>query len=168
MKKTLFILLALYISCHTVFSQVKEKATNEIKVNLLMTLFSFPDISYERVWGNNVGAGISLGFPLESSDTKFRILPYGRFYFGESLMKSFFIEGNMAIEGHKEYQLAYTSSSYYTSTTTNTNIGLGVAFGYKYINRKGLLGEIFLGLGRTFNDNYNFYPRCGISIGKVF
>jgi len=61
MKKTLLIVLALGM-CHTVFPQrrvvfVKPMATNEIKLNLATTLFSLPEISYERVWGNNVGLG---------------------------------------------------------------------------------------------------------------
>ena len=169
MKKVLFIVAALSM-CQAVFSQetekVKTKATNEIKLNLLMTVLSFPEITYERIWGDNVGLGLSVGFPIESSDTNFRILPYGRFYFGESSTKSFFIEANTAIIGHEKYYYDY---DYYNSKTQNTtDFGLGVAFGYKYINSKGLVGELHLGIGRAFGSYDQMYPRLGISIGKQF
>ena len=169
MKKVLFIVVALSM-CQAVFSQeaekIKTKATNEIKLNLLMTVLSFPEITYERVWGNNIGLGLSVGFPIESTATNFQILPYCRFYFGESAIKSFFIEGNIGIVGYDRYKAGYYYSS---SDVQNTaDVGLGVAFGYKYVNNKGLVGELFLGLGRTFGDYNYIYPRIGISIGKQF
>ena len=164
MKKVGFIIIALCL-CNAVFSQETADAKNEIKVNLFMTVLSFPDISYERVWGNNFGLGLSIGFPLESNNTNFRILPYTRFYFGESLTKSFFIEANAAFESYKEYNY----SSYMLKTQNDLSFGLGVSFGYKYVNLKGLIGELFLGLGRTFDsENTRIYPRVGISLGKQF
>jgi len=158
-----------------VFSQELEKAKidakNEIKLNLLMSVLSFPDISFERIWGNNVGLGLSVGFPLESNDTHYRILPYGRFYFGESSTKSFFIEANIAVEGYKKdtYDSFYDDNGYNVSSKAEntTGFGLGVAYGYRYVNRNGLVGELYFGLGRDF-DRENAYPRVGISIGKQF
>ena len=166
MKNVLFTIVALCM-CTLVFSQetktVKTKATNEIKVNLLMTVLSFPEISYERVWGNNTGLGLSAGVPLENNDLKFQIMPYGRFYFGESAIKSFFIEGNMAIRERDEYY--YDFSSYNSKTRNKTDFGLGVAFGYKYVNSKNFLGELFFGIGRTLGSYSQTYPCIGISIG---
>jgi hypothetical protein len=173
MKKVVLTIVAFCI-CFSAFSQETKKAapktTNEIKLNLIMTLFSFPEISYERVWGNNVGLGLSAGIPLENSNTNFQITPYGRFYFGESAVKSFFIEGSMGILGRdvNVYQHSDDYSTFFSTTRSTTDIGLGVAFGYKYVNSYGLIGELYLGLGRTFGDNSTIYPRCGISIGKQF
>jgi len=171
--KKVFLVITMFCICFSMFSQETEKVKtdvkNEIKLNLLMTLFSFPDISYERVWGNNIGVGLSAGFPIENSDVNFLIIPYCRFYFGESLVKSFFIEANLGIQGYKKYTSEYYGDyySYNLKTTNTTDLGLGVAFGYKYINSYGLIGELFLGIGRTFDDQ-EFYPRVGISIGKQF
>ena len=168
MKKGLLFLVLLSL-CFSAFSQEIEKAQsngrNEIKLNLLMTLFSFPDINYERIMSNSIGLGLSAAFPLEKNDTEYRIMPYCRLYFGESWIKSFFIEANVAVLGCREY---YNYSSYNQSYKTRTvsDIGLGLAFGYKYVNRNGYIGELFLGLGRTLEDRY--YPRCGISVGKQF
>lgn len=161
MKKVGFIIIVLCL-CHAVFSQETADVKNEIKVNLFMTVLSFPDISYERVWENNFGLGLSIGFPLESNNTNFRLLPYTRFYFGESLTKSFFIEANAAFESYKKH-------SYMSKTQNDLSFGLGVSFGYKYVNLKGLIGELFLGFGRTFDsENTKIYPRVGISLGKQF
>ena len=174
MKKVFLIITTLCV-CFSIFSQetvkVTPEARNEIKLNLLMTLLSFPDISYERVWGNNIGVGLSAGFPIEDSDINFRLLPYCRFYFGESLVKSFFIEANIGIQGYKKYTSeSYSYSDYYSygsNTKNSVDVGLGVAFGYKYVNSYGLIGELFLGIGRTFDDQAA-YPRIGISLGKQF
>jgi hypothetical protein len=172
MKKILLLCGIAFFICHSAFSQEREKveteATNEIKVNLLTTLLSFPEISYERIWGNNIGVGISAGVALGNtfeSNMKYRILPYGRFYFGETSVKSFFVEGSMAITGYKDYYYNGFSSDY--SSKTNANFGLGVSIGYKYTNRKGFIGELLLGVGRTFNNN-GVFGRFGIVVGKQF
>ena len=176
MKKILLIAIILCMN-HVMFSQETEKvktgATNEIKLNLLMSLFSFPEISYERVWANSIGLGLSAGAYLNNlnndTGTKYLLLPYGRFYFGETQTKSFFIEVNTAIRGSKEYADSYSYYADYSKTRNTTDIGIGVAFGYKYINSKDFVGELFLGIGRTSdNIGIDVYPRIGISIGKSF
>lgn len=166
--KKIGLIITMFCICFSVFPQetekIKTEARNEIKLNLLMTLFSFPDISYERIWNNNLGLGLSAGFPIESSDVNFLLLPYCRFYFGESSIKSFFIEANVGIQGRKNYVY---DSSYYSARSQNTaDLGLGVAFGYKYVNSSGFIGELFMGIGRTTNNDV--YSRIGISIGKQF
>ena len=173
MKKTLLIVLALCM-CHTVFSQrfpprrmviMKPVATNEVKLNLAMVLGAFPEISYERVWANNVGLGVSARVSLINSfKTKYQFTPYCRFYFGESFIKSFFVEANLGIIGYEKYTIRYDP---YPSTTENAvDLGVGLALGYKYVNRNGLIGEVFVGLGRTVDDR--IYSRCGVSMGKLF
>jgi hypothetical protein len=170
MKKALLIAVALCM-CHTVFSQemgrIKLEATSEIKLNLAMLLGSLPEISYERIWANNFGLGASLrvGFS-DDYDTKYQVTPYCRFYFGESSFKSFFIEGNMAVIGYKKSGIDYYSNSYTSQVGNAVDVGVGLAVGYRYVNRRGLVGEVFLGLGRTTDDRV--YSRCGISMGKLF
>jgi len=169
--KKVWLTIALFCVCFSMFSQetekIKSEAKNEIKVNLLMTLFSFPDISYERILGNSFGFGLSAGIPIENDfDTKYRILPYSRFYFGESLIKSFFIEANIGIEGYKKYSYSWSENYSHSETKNALDLGIGVAVGYKYVNSKDFIGELFLGVGRTSNDRA--YPRVGISIGKQF
>jgi len=166
MKKTLLIVLALGM-CHIAFSQrpvvfIKPLATNEIKLNLATTLFSLPEISYERVWGNNVGLGVAARLTLNDMDTRYLFMPYCRFYFGETPIKSFFVEGNLGITGYRQYTYEYNL----TKTKINPDFGIGVAVGYKYINRNGLIAEVFVGLGRTADDR--MYSRCGVSMGKMF
>jgi len=172
MKKTLLLVLALSM-CHTVFSQrivlVRPEATNEIKLNLATTLFSLPEISYERVWRNNVGLGIAARLTLSDNyDTRYLFMPYCRFYFGETPIKSFFVEGNLGIMEYRKDE-NYSSPDYaYNKSNAKTadDFGVGVAVGYRYVNRSGLVGEVFVGLGRTTNDRV--YSRCGVSMGKVF
>jgi len=170
MKKTLCTITALCLF-FTLFSQetvkVKPVEKNEIKLNLLMTLMSFPEISYEHVWGSNIGLGASVGFPVENNSTSFQILPYTRFYFGENATKSFFIEASLAFQSYKNYNYDNYSYNYSSTYHNDFDFGLGVSFGYKYVNSSGLIGELFFGLGRTF-DRDDVYTRIGISIGKQF
>jgi len=170
MKKTLLIVLALSM-CHTVFSQrmvfVRPEATNEIKLNLATTLFSLPEISYERVWRNNVGLGIAARLTLSDNyDTRYLFLPYCRFYFGETPIKSFFVEGNLGIMGYRKNTSEYDPNTYSYKTETAGDFGVGLAVGYRYVNRSGLVSEVFVGLGRTTEDR--IYSRCGVSMGKMF
>jgi len=173
MKNFLLIVLALGM-CHTGFAQrmvfIRPDATNEIKLNLATTLFALPEISYERVWRNNFGLGIAGRVTLSGDyDTRYLFMPYCRFYFGESPIKSFFVEANLGIMGYKKVEY-YSTPDYDVFNKINSKIvgdfGVGLALGYKYINRRGLIGEVFVGIGRTTNDRV--YSRCGISMGKVF
>jgi hypothetical protein len=175
MKKALFIIVAFCI-CPAVFSQetatVKIEPKNEIKLNLGMFLALYPEISYERILGDDLGFGVSAAVSLDDdSENIFQITPYFRFYFGGKPTRSFFIEANMGLVGFKEenysYYYDYSSSQSYDYSEKNVvDFGLGVAIGYKYINRKGFTGEIYAGVGRTFDDRA--YPRLGITIGKQF
>ena len=175
MKKTLLIVLA-FGMCQLAFSQgmqrmiyVRPMATNEIKLNLATTLFSLPEISYERVWSNNVGLGLAGRITLNDSyKTRYLLMPYCRFYFGETPIKSFFVEANLGIMGYRKDE--YTSGPGYVSIENNAktagDVGVGIAVGYKYVNRSGFIAELFVGLGRTADDR--MYSRCGVSMGKMF
>jgi hypothetical protein len=92
-------------------------------------------------------------------------MPYSWFYFGHATANYFFIELNAAMVSFKnDDDYGYMSG---TSQRRQTlDLGLGFAIGYKYIQEKGIIGEIYFGLGRTMGDG--IYPRMGISIGKQF
>jgi hypothetical protein len=90
------------------------------------------------------------------------LTPYFRFYFGSKPHKTFFIEANAALISCEE-------DEYYEYSSRQTNVldfGLGFSVGYKFFNRKGFTGELYLGVGRTFGDRA--YPRVGIALGKQF
>ncbi len=155
---------------------------NELKVNLPVTIFAlFPEISYERVLNPDVSIGGAVGCSLDGGESylnTFQFSPYARWFFGgsrKSMEKSasgFFIELNGAVlssvnDNSEEY---YYVNSAVTRVETNRNLlgaGLGVAIGWKYLNRSNWVGEILLGGGRDF-INDGAYPRFGISIGKRF
>lgn len=147
---------------------------NEIKLNLLFTVLGMPEITYERIIGDNMGAGLAVLFNLEKEvDYKFSMTPYYRVYFGNKKASGFFIEANASVITNK-YELVY--DYYYGSggdyrEETHVNLGLGAAVGGKFLTRNGFLGEAYLGVGRVFGDRraiIDAYPRVGFTLGKRF
>lgn len=156
---------------------------NEIKINLLYSVLAIPEITYERIIEDNMGAGISLAIGATSenvfgSKINYIITPHYRLYFGNKKANGFFIEGNAGIISYKEFDyssLPYTSypTGYnYTLHKENyTDFGLGAAAGAKFLTRNGFLGEAYLGVGRVFggkSQSLEAYPRLGLTIGKRF
>lgn len=146
---------------------------NEIKLNLLFTVLGMPEITYERIIGDNMGAGLAVLFNLEKEvDYKFSMTPYYRVYFGNKKASGFFIEANASVITNK-YEMVY---DYYSgggrySEETRVNLGLGAAVGGKFLTRNGFLGEAYLGVGRVFGDRRSIidaYPRIGFTLGKRF
>ena len=156
---------------------------NELKLNLLMTVIGIPEITYERLIGDNMGLGITAGFALEHKvDYRYAVTPHYRLYFGSKKANGFFIEGNMALIGTRDEIYDHLESSYYPTGgyyqggfhrrygKTYTSFGLGAAAGAKFLTRNGFLGEAFLGVGRVMGERRYIqeYPRIGITIGKRF
>jgi hypothetical protein len=178
MKKTLIIAIALSV-CFVAFSQEKETAktssSNELRLNISNTIVLFPELTYERCFANDFGAGlsaaISLGYDMGDEAYAFQITPFFRFYFGSKPSSGFFIEPNIALVGFKTTEIYLGGTyPYYSSSTipsrTITDFGFGFAFGYKYFNRRNLVGELYAGIGRTLENRV--YPRLGISLGVRF
>ncbi|UKT65716.1 hypothetical protein [Pedobacter mucosus] len=150
---------------------------NELKVNLLTSIFALPEISYERLLEDNMGVGLSLAFGIGNDDDfseyKFLAIPHYRLYFGKKEAAGFFIEGNAALGSVRE-RYVYINSSYPSSysfdSSAKLNFGLGAAVGAKFLTRNGFLGEIFGGVGRFLGSDRNVeaYPRLGITLGKRF
>ena len=156
-----------------------EIGKNELKVNLLTSIFALPEISYERILEDNMGVGLSLAAGIgdddDFSEYRFLAIPHYRLYFGKKRAAGFFIEGNAAIGSVKERYFMYynaASNSYLTSTVDNarTNFGLGAAVGAKFLTRNGFTGEVYGGVGRFLGNNRSIeaYPRIGITLGKRF
>ena len=144
---------------------------NELKVNILYTLFEVPEISYERMLGPDGGLGISVGFAIDE-DIGYRlgILPYYRFYFGKEYASGFFLELNTILASVREEEFIGFGGSYYAEETRFT-AGLGVAAGVKFLTAKNWVGEVYLGFGRYLSSDSNLdlgYPRLGITLGKRF
>lgn len=183
MKKSLltlsfvFAVSAAFCQNETKSTDVKDAGNNEIKVNLLGSILSMPEITYERLFKDNTGLGISAFIGADDDvDYKFGVIPHFRVYFGNKKANGFFIEANAAIMEVDSYESYYIddNSSYYYGTSRNNRttatFGLGAAAGGKFLTKNGFVGEIFGGLGRFFgkNNEVEAYPRVGFVIGKRF
>lgn len=180
MKKSAILLFALLVS-FTVFPQKRQHRVmgwkiskdipqNEVKLNLGNTIiWTYPEISYERIVSEDFSFGASLGVNIDSDiyPVKFGLMPYARWFFGgssKSLQKygaGFFIEANGALLSQDTHVEDSSNSS------SEFGAGLGLALGWKYLSRNNWVGEIYYGAGRVF-VNDGFYPRVGITIGKRF
>ncbi len=182
MKKNLLTLMLLcLISCVYAQETKKDEAqkatgNNEIRLNLLNSIIGIPELSYERIFKDNSGIGLSVLVGIDdNTDYKFGVIPYYRIYFGNSQKKAtgFFIEANTAIMQVKDdriYLIDMNGYDYSYRDESVTNFGLGAAAGGKFLTKSGFVGEVYLGVGRFFNGNSNVeaYPRIGITIGKRF
>lgn len=185
MKKTILSALLLALSSFAFAQQIdslKKGAlgNNELKLNLPLAIAGIPEINYERILKDDMSVGVAILFGIEDdSEYKFGIIPNYRIYFGNKKANGFFIEGNMALMTTQERidygYLAYTdyAPGYEPDLSkrfnTATSFGLGAAAGAKFLTKNGFVGELFLGVGRLFGNNYvEAYPRAGITIGKRF
>ncbi|MDT4825707.1 hypothetical protein FQZ97_589980 [compost metagenome] len=148
-----------------------QTGKNEIKFNLLFGVIGMPEISYERLIDDNMGAGLAVLFGLSKDiDYRFSLTPYYRVYFGNKIASGFFIEGNASIL-KRRYGRVYhfgTGSGY--QTVDRNGFGIGAAIGGKFLSRNGFLGEAYFGVGRTMGEGVGIYayPRAGFTIGKRF
>jgi hypothetical protein len=155
--------------------EMGQGGNNEIKVNLLNAVIGIPEISYERLVGDNMGVGLSVlvGVGNDLDYYQFGATPHFRVYFGAKKASGFFVEANTAIYSLRERNyLVYfnNSGNSFSYRSSQTAFGLGAAAGGKFLTRNGFLGEAYLGLGRFFGDAaiIDAYPRVGITIGKRF
>jgi len=149
--------------------QIKK---NELKINLLYGVLGIAEVTYERAIGQDqaVGASVLVGFD-DEINYNFSILPYYRMYFGGKPATGFFIEGNAGLLNYREDSYFYSDNSGYFSVTNKNKMsfGAGLAVGGKFLNKNGLFGEVYAGLGRLFSSQYeDVYPRAGITLGKRF
>ncbi len=139
-----------------------DPGKNELKINAVYLLAGYPEISYERILGEETAVGLSVGFGLDDSfGLNFGMFPYYRLFFGKKQAAGFFVEGNGALY----------SEPWNGGESAKTGAGLGLALGGKFLTKGGWVAELYLGAGRNFlntDDLSVAYPRFGIQIGKRF
>lgn len=192
MKKIL-LTLSLLLAATSIFAQQSKKqnneiqkqadsigqgGNNEIKLNLLNTVIGLAEINYERLINDNQGLGLAVAISVIDENSygenfNYIISPYYRVYFGKHKANGFFVEANTSILSVNEVRYSYNPQNYSSTRlddVSKTNVGIGVAAGFKFLTRNGILGEVFLGGGRVLGKNtYNDgFPRIGISLGKRF
>ena len=161
----------------TVSNKSGIQGNNELRINLLNSIIGIPEINYERLIKDDMGIGLAAFIGLDDqTEYTFGVIPHFRVYFGGKKASGFFIEGNAAVIGTKDYDYINLAGSqfptgYAASRQENnyTSLGLGAAAGAKFLTRNGFIGEVYGGVIRLFGDRaIEAYPRIGITIGKRF
>lgn len=157
---------------------IGQGGNNEIKINLLNTILGLAEVNYERLIADNQGFGLAVTVSVTDKAVydehyNFMISPYYRVYFGKQKANGFFVEANASVISADQQQYMYNPNNYTFTKLDDknyTNLGIGVAAGFKFLTRNGIIGELFLGGGRLLGkDTFTGgYPRMGISLGKRF
>ena len=187
MKKITLTFALLFVFAN-MFSQDEETLSrNEIKLNVAYLIAGMPEVSYEYLINEESSVGASILFAIDNDiDFNFAFTPYYRFYFGKKRTAGFFVEGFGMLNVTEEsldiyyYDAPVNGSDIYYGNNdyseTNTNLALGVAVGGKFLTSSGFIFEIYGGVGRNlfnnnsyyYDNNYEFVPRFGVSVGKRF
>lgn len=147
-------------------------AQQEIKVDLFDALvFKTFEISFEHYLNEESSIGLSALFNSETNgdlnyNEKKMFTPYFRQYFNANVPWNFFGELFFGINsGDKNLGLdgANITKSY-------TDGALGIAIGTKYLSKRGLVIDIYGGLGRNLFKSYSpaIVPRVGLNVGYHF
>ncbi len=169
MKRIAIILLALPVFG---LAQAIEANNNpvEFKANMLYTVLGLPELGFEFVAGEHSGLGFGIAAPIDSEiEVRFALTPYYRYYFGKETAQGFFMELNMQFASIRETPFNWFGPPSDEPEKTETAFGGGVAAGFKFLAGNGILGELYLGVGRYLGDvsgSYEGYPRIGIAIGR--
>jgi hypothetical protein len=151
---------------------IGHSGNNEIKLNLLYMALGIPELSYERLIGDNMGVGLSTLVSLTDDESvNLAVLANYRLYFGNNKANGFFIEANTGVITQKDYYYYYDPSMNYLAPvkSNQASFALGAACGAKFLTRNGFLGEAYLGVDRLLGSHSDdFFPRIGITIGKRF
>ena len=187
MKKVTLTIAFLFVFINA-FSQDEESLSrSEIKLNVAYLIAGMPEISYEYLINEESSVGTSILFAIDNDiDFNFAFTPYYRFYFGNKRTAGFFVEGFGMLNVTEDYYDIYYydvpvngGDVYYQNNDNsekNTNFALGVSVGGKFLTNSGFIFEIYGGVGRNlfnnnsyyYDDNYEFVPRFGVSVGKRF
>ena len=152
----------------------EDSLKNELKINVLNMEFGMPEITYERVFNDNKGFGISMLIGLDRyTELKYAIMPYYRVYFKDRYSNSIFIDVSTGILSVNKSKYNYNDAGNLISIDDHfTTIGIGVSAGYKFFTQhKKLFGEAYIGLGRLLKENRLFsneYPRIGVVLGRKY
>ena len=151
---------------------------NELKICPAHLLAGSLRIEYERLLNDFSSVGLtglysfsSLSSHRYDSRLEGQVLGFYRLYFGRRDPASgFFLEGNMGVTMGSHYH--WRGGSWGSERVHYTSFGIGLALGWKwYIQRPGIVLDIFAGGGRLFNDDNrraSGFPRVGVTIGRRF
>ena len=137
----------------TIFSK-----RHEVKIGIVKLLAApILEGTYEYISDRNIGYGASLLFNFNTSNDYFEdfsLTPFFRMYFQKDEQfgaKGFFVEAFTAF---------YTGKEDVDSNSNTTNsffeTAFGFSFGKKWINFKGFVFEVKLGIGRNLLGNTSF------------
>jgi len=137
----------------------KNPSKQEIKIDLAYLFVPYLKAEYEYLLSEESSCGtvglLNLG---SNANLELQILGFWRWYFNEEFVSGTFIECHVGVTcSEKKNKHNYTM------------LGAGVALGYKFVTPKGVILDIFAGLGRSIGDvQEQFYPRLGLCLGKRF
>lgn len=169
--RNLIITIIFLFATITAFSQEEEEKIkgHELKLNAPYLLGGIPEISYEYLINDESGVGIDLLFAIDNNnDLKFALTPHYRFYFGKKRAAGFFVEGFGMLNTTEYYYDDYYD--HYYEESTETDFALGLSVGGKFLTKKGVVFEIYGGVGRNLmgNGTNEAVPRGGLTVGKRF
>ncbi len=149
---------------------------NEVRINGLYLVLGAFEGSYSYVLNDESTVGVSLFLPFDediNDDVNYYVSPYYRFFFGKKPAAGFFLEGFGMLNSIKEERFVGNVDP--TIEEENiTDFALGIGLGGKFMTKRGLIGEVNLGVGRNlFNGDNNgssndVVGKIGVSIGYRF
>lgn len=127
------------------------------------------DVTYEHIHSESFTYGVSLLGNLDSKSNDypedFSVTPFARMYFTEPKYygaKGFFVEGfakfitGKDYTGETEEYIDGNGNYYYNDRRESYTAGsVGIALGWKWINKAGFVFEILAGGGRNFGGGNN-------------
>ena len=187
MKKTIFLFITLGITSLCWSQEITDinNKKNEVKANVFnLIAVKFLDLSYEYLLNEEGSLGMSLLFNLSDSDKrygykyrKFSITTYYRQFLFNKNTKGFFIEG-FGMLNSREDKIHHTPNnggSYEGDISLKqknyTDFALGFSLGSKIVTKRGLVAEIYCGVGRNLlnnNSSLDIVIRAGLSLGVRF
>ena len=161
MKYYMFLLLGIIIL--PLFSQssdINDYGKHEFKIDLAYLFVPCLKLEYEFLLSEENSIGAVCFFGNNDIDVAFQALGLYRFYFGNEPISGFFLEGHVGFSRLKNYDIE--------SDEYDNSIGAGIALGNKYVSKKGIVLDIFAGVGKSvsYYSNSTYYPRLGITLGK--
>jgi len=172
--KKLILSLTLFLVFFSVTSQEKERK-HELKLNILTTLFTIPEIGYDYILNNDSSVGIDVLFTWNKyvgPDLYFALTPHYRYFFGNKRAAGFFLEGWSSLRANpKEYNsYALILGEPYQEFSNDLDVALGISIGGKYLLKKDFVLETFFGGGpNLIHPEYNSLAlRFGVTLGKRF
>ena len=134
----------------------------EVKINPLGVLFNSPDLSAEYIVNDDIGVQLTLGleygdFALGLSDlTKsgYALRLMGKYYFNPDDGADRFYAG--VYLGPRSRSINDDINDGFDQGFRQSAFTAGLAIGYKWVGKKGILFEVAIGGGRAFGETITF------------